>query len=88
MNRIEGSVKGEKIDVKRFYLPGIVVHSECPVCNSHKWMQLDVAYLSYPVVGSPEAIHFYCESEMEGPKKYCDAEWTVEVILDISVRLK
>lgn len=88
MNKITGDSIGLELDVKRFYIPGVIVHSECPKCGSPKQADLGDDYLPFPVVGVPESIHFYCESEAEGPDKYCDTEWAVEVILDLSVRLK
>lgn len=87
MNRIEGSCKGAEIDVKRFYVPGVTIHTECPKCGSQKQLDLGDDYLSHPVAGSPERVGFYCESETEGPEKYCNTEWDVKVILDITVRL-
>lgn len=77
MCKIKGKVEG-CTDVKRFYLPGIEIETQCPKCSEIKNWKGRNEYLSYPVVGS-NAINFYCDD--------CDLEWEVEIQLDIMVKI-
>lgn len=80
MNRIIGTPsKGEELEIKRFYIPGAVIESECPKCNSPIEVDLGDEYLSYPVMGQPEEVSFYCDD--------CDHYWIVNVILELSIKL-
>ena len=86
VNKIIGSCKGAEIDVKRFYIPGVKVQSHCPTCGKKHIRDFDSDYLSHPVVGAPECVHFYCEEDKPGGG-YCGTEWDVKVVLEIKVKL-
>ena len=81
MPKITGSIEKDSLDIKRFYLEGLVLEDECPKCKS--MMENDFGdepgYLSYPTPGMPESVYFHCED--------CDHEWEVKVVLDISLKL-
>lgn len=84
-NKIKGNLEGAEIDVKRFYLPGIVVESKCPKCGHLHEVDMGSQYLSYPCVGDEEKINFYCE---EGESEnYCDTEWEVSIKLGMTVEI-
>lgn len=80
MLRIEGVTRG-KIDVKRFYLPGIVAISNCPKCGKEHRQDLAKQYLCYPKAGQPTEIHFYC-GDCTGND---DTEWNEAVLLKIEL---
>lgn len=73
---IEGKAKG-KLDVKRCYLPGIVMSDECPRCKLLVIDDLSNRPLNYPVMNEPFTYMFYCCG--------CDEEWEHEVTLNISL---
>jgi hypothetical protein len=77
-NRIEGNAKGTELD-KRTYLYGVKVFSECSKCKTEFEYDLGFDYLSYPVVGEPSRVHFYCED--------CDEYWDIAVVLEVNLRL-
>lgn len=77
--RIEGSVTGLELDVKRLYLPGLVVKDECPKCQEPWKHDFDSDYLSYPVIGSVQDLGAYCQK--------CEHEWSVKVVLRLSLEL-
>jgi hypothetical protein len=81
MNTIEGTQENIEIDVKRFYVPGVTVCSECYNCGKPKEVNLGADYLSFPVTGKPIPVHFYCGEDA------CNSVWEVDVILDLKLRL-
>lgn len=85
MNKIIGTCNGAEIDVKRFYVPGVQIESQCPKCESTRTRNLADFYLSFPVVGKPSDFHFYCEESNTG--EFCNTEWDVKIILDMNVRI-
>jgi len=64
--KIEGKVTGE-VDYKRFYLPGLKITAQCPVCKKDLLFDGDHDYISYPKLGSPSVVYFYCEACDDGP---------------------
>lgn len=77
---IRGDPTGETIDVKRFYLPGVVLTAQCPACGAS--CEKDYGgcdYLSFPVMGSPFDLGLYCRS--------CDHEWSVPAKLTVRLEL-
>lgn len=68
---------------KRTYLP-FVATSTCPQCGEVCEVDLTSDYLSYPVIGAATDLTFVHEVE-EGPEYVCH-EWTVPVILDVTLR--
>jgi len=77
--KIEGTVEGASIDVKRFYLPGVVIKDVCPKCGAPWEHDFGSRYLSYPTVGARVNAGGYCQE--------CDHEWEVMVVLKVSVEL-
>ena len=70
------------IDVKRFYLDGVIITCDCDKCGSILERDFGSDYLSYPTVGEPEDIEFWCED--------CDHDITKtmtikKMLLDIEV---
>jgi hypothetical protein len=66
---------------KRCYLP-FVVKSNCPKCGTEATADLESSYLSYPIVGEPEAVCFSCH-KCETPDE--DEEWEELVVLDVTL---
>lgn len=66
-----------EIEVKRFYFPYIIT-SCCSKCGDEFEFDGNSDYISYPVVGQPEKIYFYCDD--------CSHEWSEEIVLDINVK--
>lgn len=85
-SKIKGKIKGE-IDVKRFYLPGIIVESKCPKCEHLHEVNMSTQYLSHPVINEPETIGFYCEEDTITENTYCDTDWEVKIKLSMEVEL-
>ena len=65
---------------KRFYLDDVVITKECS-CGAVMEKDLSSDYLSYPMVGYPENIYFYCD---ECGTEYEDAV-KVTVIINLLV---
>lgn len=69
-----------ELDVKRFYIPGLVFKSQCPVCGLvvHKDMEDD--YVSYPKTNTPIEITAYCPE--------CEDHWVAgHILLKVVVEL-
>ena len=86
MTRIEGTPSG-KIDCKRLYVEGVSIFSSCPKCGVEQEKDLGENYFSYPCSGKPEGFWFICEEGWDTDVETCNTEWTVEAIMEISVRL-
>ena len=65
-----------EIEVKRFYIP-FSVETNCPRCNTVQTQNLEVDYLSYPTVGNPIDLDFYCGA--------CEHEFSEKVKLEINL---
>ena len=65
------------VEVKRFYLPGIVCSDICKKCNSEVKTDLSVCYLSYPTISAAN-VHFYCEN--------CNNDWFCAAEMEVSLR--
>lgn len=76
--KIEYTGKSFDVEVKRFYVPGLKFMDDCPKCNKGVVMDLARDYLSYPSFNEPNAIRFYCQD--------CDAEWSRDILLELTVR--
>lgn len=61
---------------KRFCLDGVVLKKDCS-CGNIMEKNLENDYLSYPCVGYPESMYFYCEN--------CEAEY--EEALKVTIRI-
>lgn len=78
MKIISSKPTGE-IDVKRFYLDGVVVSGNCPKCKEPVELDLGEQYLSYPPMNKPFKESMYCQE--------CDHEFEVKLRVNISVDL-
>ena len=77
MLEIKGEIVEDELDVKRFYMPGIVLKSKCPKCGASCEIDLSQEYLSYPTVNKPFDHLIYCDE--------CDHEWEERLILKIKL---
>lgn len=75
--KVRGAFQG-KLDVKRFYLPGLRIQFKCPYCGHDNELDGDERYLSYPEANEREHLHTLCEE--------CDKEITLTVVLKITLR--
>jgi hypothetical protein len=71
--KITGTPSGE-IDVKRFYLPGVIVEQACPGCGVKCSNDLADQYLSYPPMNGPTKVYMGCE---------CGEEWTIAARVEV-----
>lgn len=65
-----------EIDVKRFYIPGVVLDQKCPGCGSDCSKDLGNNYLSFPRTGTNQ-VNFYCRD--------CHEEWSMDIDLSVTV---
>lgn len=99
MNKITGKAKGQ-LDIKRFNVPGIKIHSECPKCGTSQHKDLSSDYFFEPSINKTQKFNFYCEEYMnkedggikatgfDGEDIYlCGKEWSVGAKLQVSVEL-
>lgn len=70
--------KSFEIDVKRFYMPGVVVKDVCKDCGGEAVIELDEIYLSYPTANALVDVKLHCAA--------C-GDWTTEVQRYLSVTL-
>ena len=78
-DKITGLADGQTINCKRFYLPGVTIETECPTCGQKYVTDLGRDYLMYPLVNKPYEHYYYCGE--------CDIEWSVPILLKISLEL-
>lgn len=67
-----------EIDVKRFYLPGVVLKERCPSCGAEALDDLGDRYLSYPTANVDFDHGMWC--------KDCGHEWKVKLHLRLELR--
>lgn len=77
-SKIVGKCKTVQLD-KRSYFPGVKLKTACPKCKAKQERDFGDDYLSYPEVGKRTKVGFDCQE--------CNVEWTVDVIVDLSLRL-
>lgn len=80
-SRVTGKCRSE-IDIKRLYLPGISVYSNCPRCEKEHKVDLEDYPLSYPVSGGASDVNFYCDDDV-----CVGMEWSESVLLEILVEI-
>jgi hypothetical protein len=68
-----------EIEVKRFYVPGVVLTATCPKCGAVKEVDLGDHYLSYPKANEPNDYGFYCSE--------CSHEWNRKILVTLKVEL-
>lgn len=69
-----------EIDVKRMYLPGVIVERECPTCRDT--CQADLGgdrYLNFPKMNEEFKLGIYCEK--------CDNEFYVQAQLRVKLEV-
>lgn len=77
--KIKGKMsKGAEVDVKRFYMPGIVIEDVCSLCTANIELDLADDYLSHPNVGETP-VFLYCHN--------CDHNWEKTVILEVKLKV-
>lgn len=65
------------LDVKRCYMPPLVISDECPECGAEVEHDYSQTYFSYPTVNTPRLECFECD---EGH------EWERWIQLDLTVK--
>jgi len=50
-----------ELDIKRLYLPGVVLHAPCPRCSKVATRDFATDYLYYPTTNEPFFTSFVCE---------------------------
>ena len=66
-----------RICIKQFNLP-VTITDNCPKCGTEVTRDFQGDnYISYPTIGEPEPIFFYCEP--------CRAEWKRHIVIQFSV---
>lgn len=66
------------LEIKRCYIPGLKVETNCPSCGTV--LVRDYAhdrYFSYPVINAPSDLWFNCPE--------CDCEWSIRVELRLTL---
>ena len=80
MPKVKGKFDGD-IEVKRFYMPGIIVEDECSKCLEVVEWSGESDYISYPNTSDKNMhVHMYCQD--------CENEWEIPITLEITVKLK
>lgn len=75
--KITGKATGE-IDVKRFYMPGVKLESDCPECKTKNKQDMGDDYVSYPSFNTEFGFGFYCHE--------CNHEWEEDVIIEVKLK--
>lgn len=65
--RLEGKIGEVELNIKRCYLPGVVLKGGCPVCGKPYTRDLGRDYLSHPVANTTNDIYCYCDGEDGSP---------------------
>jgi hypothetical protein len=68
-----------ELEIKRLYVPGVVLSGTCPKCEKVNNVDLGNQYLSYPKVDEPHDYGFYCEG--------CGHEWNRKIMVTLKVEL-
>jgi hypothetical protein len=75
--RIIGKPEPQRLEIKRFYVTGLALSDDCPNCGKAVKIDLEEDYISYPSIGRPTPVHFYCP---------CDTEWERNVIVNLTLK--
>lgn len=69
-----------EIDVKRFYIDGLIMTKKCKGCGSDVYFSKDKGnYLSYPKVNEEIEVPFYCGN--------CGEENLTKIKLELTVKI-
>lgn len=66
-----------ELEVKRLYLKGYTIERPCPHCKYLCAWDGDSEYVSYPKLGSPESVGFYCDT--------CDHDFEAKIVVNLTV---
>ena len=66
-----------EVEVKRFYMDGFKVVSDCPNCSMENILDLSQNYLMYPTANEKFLETVYCE--------VCDTEYDVGLVLRVDL---
>lgn len=69
-----------EVNVKRFYMPGVLVTKPCPKCGQPCTNDRGQEYFSYPTANSEVKLGLYCQP--------CDYEWEVKAFFTITLEVK
>jgi predicted RNA-binding Zn-ribbon protein involved in translation (DUF1610 family) len=83
-NKVTAKIIGipleEELDVKRFYIPGVIIQDNCPNCGVETRYDMGgLHYLSHPIANKPMQFTMYCNE--------CDHEWSIKIILRIGLEI-
>ena len=76
-NKCEGT-----IEVKRFYIEGVEMSSNCPKCGTETIREIGGDDCSYPELNKVEKKYFWCDGNEE-----CGEEWEEDYIFELTVKL-
>ena len=76
--KVTGKPEGE-LDIKRCYLPGVVLEGPCPKCGEPVVKDFEEDYLSYPNVNEPVEATCFCGE--------CGHKWTVTLRLNVTLEV-
>lgn len=80
--RVLGTLEAT-LDVKRFYMPGVVLKAKCPHCGAEAEKDFETEYLSYPQAGGLQFEHMY----HEGPDGTAH-EFVVPIVLKVTLEVR
>lgn len=78
MSEIIGDCSGD-LNIKRMYLPGLTIKSNCPKCGREESKDFSRDYLADAKVGSPTPVYFFCDD--------CTDDWQVQVQISITLEV-
>jgi len=73
------------LDVKRFYIRGLILKETCPICGKECTVDMGHEYLSYPDFNNPKkpvTVNFWCQS----PE--CDDTESFEATYDLKITME
>jgi hypothetical protein len=74
--------------IKRCYLPGLVVESDCPACGRTCQREYTTNYLDYPENGQEMTVYFYCGDDCPGDPEFGETEWEETAVFRCSATLE
>ena len=86
--RITGYDDSYPSDVKRFYIPGYLISSECPKCGMESTYDMMNVYLDYPEIGAPVDVEFGCirgYTDATKGQPECNASWIDQVVVKVTL---
>lgn len=74
-----------EINEEHFWIPGVVLISNCPDCNQEISVDLDDQFICKPKINSKNAIPFFHDYKNENGN-WETHEWQEEVLLELEVK--